>query len=100
MQKRQFTEEEYNAIFNSPYKSSTEIYLKYNIPASTVRRLRNNFGIYTKSKLSYVSEEEFVEKYKELKSSQEMAEYYNVDHHTIEKYCEKIGFDSSEYKKE
>lgn len=82
-----------------PYKSSTVLSKQLNIPASTIRRFRNKHGIKTKEKLSYISKEEFVSNYHKLKSQEKMAEFYNVDHHTINNFSKKIGFDDSIYKK-
>ena len=70
------------------------------IPASTIRNFRNNNGIKTQYKLAYLSKEEFISKYHELKSQEKMAQYYNVDHHTINDFSKSIGFDDSIYKRQ
>ena len=86
-------------ITQQPYKSSTILSRQLNIPASTIRRFRNKHGIKTKGKLSHVSKEEFISNYHKLKSQEKMAKFYNVDHHTINDFSKKIGFDDSIYKR-
>lgn len=83
----------------TPYISSEVLSKELDIPASSIRHYRNNHGVKTKFKLSYVSKEEFIYKYQELKSQEEMAKYYNVDHHTINDFSKSIGFDDSLYKR-
>lgn len=44
-----------------------------------------------------VNSQDFIEKYKELKSATKMGEYYHVDRHTINDYAHFIGFDYTLY---
>ena len=99
IKKREYTEEQVKEILKRPYQSSVVLSQKLNIPASTIRRFRTQQGIYTKGKLSGISKDSFIAKYEELKSQQKMAEYYQVDRHTIRDFCIKINFDDSIYKK-
>jgi transposase len=100
IQKRQYTDYEIQKITQQPYISSTILSKELKIPASTIRRFRNENGIYTKFKIPIEEKDNFINNYLKLQSSEEMAKLYNVDHHTIEDYCKRIGFDSSEFKKQ
>lgn len=100
IKKREYSDEEIKLITQQPYISSITLSEQLKIPASSIRRFRNANKIKTRGKLSYVSQEDFIEKYKELKSQQKIANYYNVDHHVINNYAKKIGFDDSIYKKQ
>lgn len=84
---------------HTPYISSEELSRELGIPASTIRAYRNRNGVKTKKKLAYVSKEEFIQKYQELKSQEKMAEYYKVNHHVINNFCKEIGFNDSVYKR-
>lgn len=70
------------------------------IAASTVRSFRRCRNItFPKTKLN-ISEDEFINKYNELKSQQAMAEFYKVDRHTINGFAKKISFDDTIYKRQ
>ena len=44
-------------------------------------------------KIDFGTDEEFINKYKELKSSRKMGSYYGCDKKTIIHHCKEIGFD-------
>lgn len=56
-------------------------------------------GIKTKYKLGQVTKEEFINNYNQLQSQQKMAEFYNVDRHTIGDFAKRFGIDESVYKR-
>ena len=49
-------------------------------------------------KIDFGTDDEFISKYKELKSSRKMAKYYNCSKTTILNYAKKIGYDNSHNK--
>lgn len=77
-------------------KSCREMSKFYNVNLKTICSYSNKIGYKNTSKkdISWKpnSDEEFIEKYKELKNSELMAEYFNVCSKTIKKYAKKIGF--------
>ena len=46
-------------------------------------------------KINFGDDNTFIEKYKELKSSRKMAEYYHCSKNTITKHAKEIGYDYS-----
>lgn len=82
-----------------PYISSIELAERLDIPASTIRAFRKRHGVKTKGKLSHISKEDFISNYNRLRSQEKMADYYNVDHHIINDFAKRIGFDDSIYKR-
>lgn len=83
-------------------KSCQKVGIKYNCSATAVRNYLIKIG-YTdlknhNNKLDNVSKEDFINDYKELKSSQKMAEKYNCSSTAIIQYAHKINYDPNENK--
>lgn len=77
--------------------SSYELSKTINVPASTIRRIWEDNGIYKKQNFKPDSDE-FIRMYDELKGSRKLAIYYNVDKATILNYAHSIGYNSAQFK--
>ena len=69
------------------------------MPASTVRSIRNKNGVFVGKKKFKPSIEEFISVYDELQSSVKVGDYYGVGHHTVIKFAKDIGYDTK-YRRE
>lgn len=93
MKIRRLSEETKKYIVEQAFsKTSTELSKELNISPTTIRAVwqRNNIS---KVKIFSPNKEEFIQKYKELKSSRRMSEYYNTSRDNIVNYAKKIGYD-------
>ena len=93
MKIRRLSEETKKYIIEQAFnKTSTELSKELNLSPTTIRAVWQRSNI-SKVKIFNPNKEEFIQKYKELKSSRKMGKYYNVSDKTITNYADKIGYD-------
>lgn len=88
--KKEYSDFELEKIFETPYVSSTILSEELNIPASTIRGIRNRNGVKIR-KFFAPPLDEFIQKCEESHSSSKVASYYGVNRHTVSNFAKEIG---------
>ena len=85
---KKYNDEIINVIISNIDKTSTELSKQLNIPASTIRSIRQRNGI----NLGFsIDEKSVVEMYLEIKRVDLVAEFFNIDRHTCSKILNKYN---------
>lgn len=90
------TDDQLKAIFSEPLVNSAILEKQIGLPKKYIQRLRNQNGIYPKKK--NIDVYEFIDIYDKYKSSDKVAEYFNVSDSYVVKFAQQIGYVNDNYK--
>lgn len=91
---KKLTQEQIDIILKQPYISSTKLSEQINIPASTIRSIRNKNGIKIK-KIFDPDKEKLIQTYFETGSSHKTGEIFGVCHKEVLDKLHEYGIDTS-----